>query len=187
MPINVNPPSFSSSSSPSNPPAWLSKLGDQVQQWLDSHSSSDQPLLFSQVLQYLENIKNGPGPYPSQQDFLKDLQSKFFNGVGNLDVYANSGLGSAAPVQDFMKLFGLTPPPVTPMDNLLFKFQEEVYGPGLPKGGDALLTDLHNYFMEAGSQGSVADFQKWAKQEMGSSVFKNASSAAQAFFKEFLQ
>jgi hypothetical protein len=187
MPSSVQPPSYSSNFSQSNPPTWLTQLGDQVQQWIDNNAASGQSTLFTQVQQYLERVKNGSGPYPSQQDFVKALQSNFFNGEGNLDVYANSGVGSAEPVQDFMKLFGLTPPPVTQIDNLLFKFQAEVYGPGLPKGGDALLGDLHNYLMDAGSQGSIGDFQKWAAQEAKSSAFKNASSDAQAFFKQFMQ
>jgi hypothetical protein len=187
MPRSVQPPGYSSNLPQPNPPAWLMELGYQVRQWIDNNAQSGRPTLSTEVLQYLEKIKKGPGPYPSQQDFIKALQSNFFNGVGNLDVYANSGLGSAGPVQDFMKLFGLTPPLVTPIDNLFFKFQAEVYGPGLPKGGGALLEDLHNYLMDAGSQGSIADFQKWATQEANSSAFKNASSDAQAFFKQFIQ
>ncbi len=170
---------------PNNPQ--LNQWADKVRQFIDQNPDGGKSELFQQVLQELLAYKNGDKQFKSIQDVLNDIQTKFLNGKDQLDVYANSGLDNAQSVQDFAKIFGVTLPPPTGMDNLIMKFQQE-FESGLPtgQGADALLTDLHNAMMIYGSKDS-AGFQTWIKQELSSDTFKNCKNAdAIAFFKSFI-
>lgn len=171
----------------SNPdPQQLSQWGAAIQKFIDSHPDLKDMDMFLNAQKLIEEYKHGQIPYSNIKDVINDLQKNVFNASG-LDVYANSGQGDAQPVQDFLKIFGITPPPVTQNDKLIMKFQQEYFS-GLPtgKGADALLTDLHNALMQYGSQDS-AGFQKWMQQELGSDTFKNCkNSDAIDFFKSFL-
>jgi len=167
---------------PNNPQ--LNQWAEKIEQFMNQNPDAANSEMFNMVRQELDKYMNGTYPFKSIQDVLNDLQNKFFNGSGQLDVYANSGLGNAQPVQDFMKIFGLNPPPVTAMDQMIMNFQQEFHQ-GLPKGGDDLMRALHEALMQFGSQG-IAGFQKWMNQELNTDTYKNASSDAQSFFKQFL-
>jgi hypothetical protein len=173
---------------PNNPQ--LNQWADKVRQFIDQNPDGAKSMLFSQVLQELLAYKNGDKQFKSIQDVLNDVQTKFLNGSGQLDVYASSGLGNAQSVQDFAKIFGvsLSPPTPTAMDNMIMKFQQEVES-GLPtgKGADALLAQLHDAMMKYGSN-DMAGFQKELKNIQGSDYFKNCKNQdAIDLFKSFIQ
>lgn len=184
---SVSPSMPSGNFPPPNNPQ-LNQWADKVRQFIDQNPDGSKSMLFSQVLQELLAYKNGDKQFKSIQDVLNDVQTKFLNGSGQLDVYASSGLGNAQSVQDFAKIFGVSLSPPTAMDNMIMKFQQEVES-GLPKGkgAEALLAQLHDAMMTFGSN-DMAGFQKELAKIQGSDYFKNCTNQdAIDLFKSFIQ
>ncbi len=182
--ISPSMPQPPGSPPPNNPQ--LNQWSQAVQDFIDHYSGIQNMSMFIAAQRLLEAYKNGEKPFKSPQDVLKDLQTNVFNNPP-LDVYANSMLGEPKTVQDFLKIFGITPPPhITPIDQLFLKYMKAHYS-GLPGGNNLdLWRDLHGELMELGSQGKMADFQKWINRELNSDAFKSAPAEAQNFFRHFL-
>lgn len=165
---------------------------DPIYQWekaaydfIQNNDDSGKSMLFNNVYNDLKAYCDGTKkPFPGDQAVLAELQTNYFSGAGNLDVYASSGLDNADSIQTFMKLFGLPPPAVTQMDQFIMKFHDR------PKDSpnSPLFNDVsYQLFQVFGSGGDPAKFKAWAQNELNSDNFKSASQNDQDFFRQFIK
>lgn len=181
----VQPPSFPTSKGPADDPN-LQQLKEWETDAYNATQSKDACMLFSNVYNDLKSyVDNYPKGFKSLQDVKDELQKNFFSGSGNQDVYANSGLGDAEPVQSLMGQLGLTPPPVTDMDKLFMQFQQGMQSGTLPKN-DPFLRVVREELFSFGSQDSTAAFKTWAQNQLNTNQFKNEPQSVQNFFKQLL-